>query len=697
MSVSTLGKVIAKNRLEEMVGREHELQRLLSWIIEGTSSVFLLFGKAGTGKTTLLQALDALLTEAGEHNDLVWLDLVHEEEYENVFACGGSGLLDNKQNRIVILDSLGSLGERGGDGFLNLTRVTGNPKYRFIVAQRQPPLGTFTGEIMELACFDECLTQEYWRKKGLYQELAHHAYCLTGGNPLLLGLLAAAVKRKGYSIFFKSIGEVLEASLIKEAVMESVDKEVLPLLEAAALVPVFTHEILEAITGIEISEEIFILMVQLPFISISSGGWTIHELVGHVLSESLIQESPQDYYKYKVRAYRFFRTQMERKSMGSDQALRYIVCLCESFIARQIFLAGLASESDTQGLITAEDSDLPQISQCWLECISCYSNVGLYETIDTPSEPLPEFKDIENLLALGPRFFRVLKDDMGRIRGYHSTLPVCHETLPYLASSPAMSQFFTQLSGKEIKRLNKLKEWETDTYVLRHLTLRNPADAAAMGAILRDILPLVLRKCCIITSAPTPAYFDLARGMGFKEVQGVFDTGFGTNSPVLILDFRELDLELWLEWLVLGSHAPLWLSTFVLLKREEWHNEVHEALSSISNHTLLGQNLLAPLAAWVLEGKNATTATIPAVRMGQYLYSWLEQEIRELEAEEVKIKRDSAQISALLRNTYFNPQITRTEVAEIMKMSEPTYYRWLHKARVQLAARMRQSVRKRRV
>ncbi len=708
MNGDTLGRHITESRIKEMVGRESELARLLSWSNSSTGKRLWVYGKAGTGKTTLLQAFALSLTADSKNGkQLIWHTMLPEEGLEYLLMAikerhsqQGQDQAQNDVNYIWVIDGFREIDAPVFDEFLNVAASWLQENCRMIIVSRQVNGADESGAVLEIKNFDEKLTQFYWEKRGLNLELSRQSYNLTGGNPLLLSLLAAAVKRSGYRLFYDMLGGMMEAGLIKEAVLESVDAEVWPLLETAALLPAFTSEVLEAVGGAAVTDKAFISLTKLPFISCSGTEWFMHELVSHVLNESFRRESPDAYRKCRASAFRYFRKQMEQNTVCGDRFLRYCVCLSESYIARQVLLAGVASGAQLQEMQQAREYDLEKIAECWYASIACYSGIGLYDTIEPQSEVLPEHADLERLLALGPQFFRTLKDKTGLMLGYHATLPVCRETIRYLTNSPAMREYFATLSAREVKRLKNFEPGETDTYVLRHLTLRNPADTASLGAMMRDILPVVLGKCRIITSATIPTYHQLALGMGFWEVPGVYDTGFGYQSPVLVLDLREMELGLWLEWLVMGGESPPWLDTLVRLPVWQWHREIQKALNSLNHLEQLGKTPLAPLAAVLTEvgDEEVSPMASSAEILGKHLRAWLEQEITALLQEVTPQDKSSNvehQAGKLLATTYMCGKTKRTQAALNFWMSEATYYRWLQKSWVLLADRMRRSAIKR--
>jgi len=698
LSGDTLGRRIIQRRIKEMVGRENELAGLLAWVDSPAGKLLWVYGQAGSGKTTLMQAFALSVTaEAGGRGKQVfWHTFLPEEGLEYLLIKSKERQLHKDVQYIWILDGFREIDAVIMEQLLNDDAPWQQENCRLIIVSRQLPGGEVSGEFIEVKNFNEALTKTYWEKKGLDLELSRQSYILTGGNPLLLSLLAAAVKRSGYRLFYEMLGGMMEADLIKEAVMESVEVTVWPLLEVAALLPAFNRQVLEAVSGIEVTEEAFLNLTELPFISFSGDEWSIHELVGHVLNEFFRRDSADEYRTFKNAAYRYFRKQMEEKPSKMDISLRYCVCLSESYIARQVFLAGFAAGAQLQVMQQARKDDLEKIAGCWQASAASYSNIGFH--INSQDRVLPEQDDLPRLLSLGPQFFRVLKNRDGLLLGYHAILPVCGETMGYLTAAPAMAQYFAALSGRELKRLKNFAAAETDTYVLRHLVLRNPADTATLGFLLQDILPVVLHKYRIVTSAPLPAYHQLALGMGFWEVPGVYDIGYGYQSPVLVLDLREMELDLWLEWLVMGQDSPPWLEILVHLPIWQWYQEVRKALNSLHNLEQLGKNPLASLAAVLSETKDVSRRMPSAVELGRCLSSWLEQEIEALMHEaDSRGKRgfDEQQAGKLLVKTYLSGENKRVQAALLSQMSEATYYRWLQKSREQLARRMRRSAMRR--
>ncbi len=541
--------------------------------------------------------------------------------------------------------------------------------------------------MIEIKPFNRAATDVFWSKWKLPGISSERAYLLTGGNPLLLHLLALAVANRGAEILQDEIRLQTEEQFIKHMLVGSVGSDVLPLLEAASLIPVFDAGVLQAMMGPHFTQANFDKATRLPFIEQSKKGWYMHDLVRYALSAGLKNQFPQEYREYKRRAYRYYREEENRNPHLAHEMRILRFSLCDSEIVRTTCFAGFTGKQEDYRILQAEDSDLKEFRQCWLE------SWGRLVEKEMKIEEVPEYNDLDNLLSLGSRYFRVLKSADGSLLGYHATLPVCGETWNYLCHAPAMASYFSRLSPAEKNKYRSTSARDADTYVIRHLVPRDLKNMVHTGYLLRDILLNMLKGSCLITSAPAPEFKRLSEEFGFYHVPEILDEGFRHHVPVLMLDLRHISVDVWFEWLILGAQSPDWMSTLLQMTPQQWTEEVRRALTAASDIESLGKSRLAPLSAAVCGGINASLLTCSPAVLGKYLMQWLEINIinmmEQKEAEKGKRYLES-ELGLLLKLTYFEP-LTHAEAAQKMGLSEITYYRWLRQAWKCLAGRLRDS------
>lgn len=165
--------------------------------------------------------------------------------------------------------------------------------------------------------------------------------------------------------------------------------------------------------------------------------------------------------------------------------------------------------------------------------------------------------DFHALLDLAPGVVRLTRDAPGRLCGVSVVIPVNAETLPFLEAQPVTRTYFRRLRTAE-RAEYAVPPAETAAWFIRHLHTADLADAAARGALFRDLFRLAFRNGRLLTSSPAPFFQDLVRRCGFVEVAGATHHDFGADlpSPTYILDVRGPRLAALLSTLIHGGAPP---------------------------------------------------------------------------------------------------------------------------------------------
>jgi DNA-binding CsgD family transcriptional regulator len=158
-----------------------------------------------------------------------------------------------------------------------------------------------------------------------------------------------------------------------------------------------------------------------------------------------------------------------------------------------------------------------------------------YLWVDFARAPL----DFRGLIRLGSGSVRLARDGTGRLRGVSVVIPVNAATLPYLEAQPVTRAYFRGLDPAQ-RAEYATPEDRTAAWFLRHLHAREPGDAAARCALLRDLFRVAFREGRLLTSSPAPFFQDLLRRSGFVEAPGATHHDFGPDlpSPTYVLDVR---------------------------------------------------------------------------------------------------------------------------------------------------------------
>ncbi len=109
---------------------------------------------------------------------------------------------------------------------------------------------------------------------------------------------------------FQVIKKEVVADLV-DRLMEGVSPEIVPVLEAAAVLRWFNLELLQVITGSDNLAAVFGELRDFPFVRPKLEGYALHDTVRKFLEENLRDQTPQKYRLYHQRAADYFRSLIE--------------------------------------------------------------------------------------------------------------------------------------------------------------------------------------------------------------------------------------------------------------------------------------------------------------------------------------------------------------------------------------------------
>ncbi len=697
--IKEVRNAVDKNKL---VGRERELISL-GPILETKSdySLTIVTGEAGVGKTTLLQVFADLASNSGRFEPF-WMDCRNMEfsvegltdllgrfflqKGDLKTICAKIAMLPSKP--LLFFDAFEHIGQKGQTALEVLSSLV-SPYLPVIIAGRQTPIPENVNVVLlPLKPFGSKLTVDFLLKNSIPVELTVEVYTVTQGNPLLLNLFSWYYLNRQSEQALYTFNEG-QTEFIYQVVAEVADTQLLPLIEATSLVSSFSKELLETMLGSRINQELFLSLSELSFIATSPNSFWMHELVAKAFAITLKKDAPEKYLSYKKAAFQYYSNKAKQSKKWQAQELRLKrMYLCENELARSIMFAQMHLESFS-GVFPTSVEDIAQIPEIWLAWVQ--STALLPQNSGEAIEK--GVKDTERLMKLDPDFFRVIKDDMGKLKGYHTTFPACKETIDYLLQSPAMAEYFEQLPTKELKKIQQQSPKDSKIHVIRHVVIPDPADMETRSIILQDIAKSMRNGIHYITSIPQDVYQILVDGLGFRQIKGIYDYTFPEPIPLVELDFQTEDIDLWLERISLGSALPQWITILSRMSPKGWVEAVKDALEQLDQPKQLAQNPFSSLAAALSGGESSYLTKGLGEVLVDVLSDFTQRLLSNNNDQRTKGPTDMM-LGEILIHTYFKRVGSREQVAEYLGLPTTTYYRYLHRAQDRIGELLRQEAEK---
>ena len=563
----------------QFVGRKKELQLFEKALTDNNRSSLILnvHGQGGVGKSTLLDAfrqcaeensarflyidcsdlsnsVDMLKSQLG-HMLSVAADIDDDSLFKQIKQ------LATQANLIIAIDTFEEAGDVNRwlrDYFLPrlpescLVIISGRHPL-FDLWQSQPEWHDL---ILPLALdnFDQELTSRYLQLNGITKKSAiEQTWLNTAGYPLALSLSVNLATKEMHDAGTINQSNMEIATILTQRWLREIpDINLRPLIEATSIIRVFNQNLLEAISGIQISEDDFHKLQNCSFVRKQRTGWAIHSIVRNALEKELSQRNPKKHKQLRMRALNSLAHAAIKTSPELDRPL----ALHEFFylLGDSLVRAALYEETDSndkpylENAGIADIAALEQYMRDWRIERGTLANIDI-KLFDTSrnkniqqhitSEPRePEFINFKELITLFPAAVRIIKDEKGLIKGLSIVLPINGESFNYLKTQPVMKNYFTALTEQQKNEILTPAE-NTSNFFVRLIDTRDPGDNKSRSALFRDLASLLLRPARFITTTPLELYQSLLANFGFNKLDLPPQYDFGTDRPS---PFFELDL-----------------------------------------------------------------------------------------------------------------------------------------------------------
>jgi hypothetical protein len=335
-SAGTIGDLLASRRRRRFVGRASEIELFRAALdsAEPPFSLLHVYGPAGIGKTSLLDAFAGLAAEVGasvvrlDGRDLLPSPPVVLEALRGALHVpdGEAAIVGPSETGrvVVLLDTYERLGPL--DDWLRTRLLPRLPATALtVIAGRTPPSLAWRADpawrellrVVSLRNLSPQESRQYLQACGV--DIARHQRLveITHGHPLGLSLLADVVTRGG-----EAAADPLTPDLVGTLLRRFV--EVVPsalhrrALEVCALARVTTEALLREALSLEDAHELFAWLRGLSFVEVAPDGVFPHDLARDALEADLRWRDP-DVYKQAFRGVRAHIHDRLKASHGHEQ------------------------------------------------------------------------------------------------------------------------------------------------------------------------------------------------------------------------------------------------------------------------------------------------------------------------------------------------------------------------------------------
>jgi hypothetical protein len=327
----TIQERIQRRSQQSFVGRTSELSTLWQAVQEDGPLATFISGIGGIGKSTLLHAFVQQLR--AESIPVIQIDCrtvpPTEEGVLQVLEHGSNQFFATVTELRPVLTALGQRVVitldtyeqfRLLDTWLRQVFVPALPdQVRLFCAGREPPVSAwFTTpgwqglcQHITLGSLEPEAATVLLQKAAVAPDSIASLCRFAKGHPLALALAAAAWKeRPSLTLADLESGPVI-AELARLYLQEVRDPATRPGLEAASVVRRATRSLLAAMLPEQADLDLGDRLLQLPFVEMSRDGLIVHDLVRQAICSSLQATAPEQYHRYRSRAWQHLRTEWE--------------------------------------------------------------------------------------------------------------------------------------------------------------------------------------------------------------------------------------------------------------------------------------------------------------------------------------------------------------------------------------------------
>ncbi|WP_165822338.1 helix-turn-helix transcriptional regulator [Paenibacillus montanisoli] len=572
------------DRLEQrfLVGRDGEVRLFHDRLCSNSGGIINLYGTGGVGKSYLLNEFRRISLCAGKkylqidcralsrnpadfHYHL--LRLVGDPALSTVQTNDIGHLTDSCVNAIrayagdempiLVLDTFEAIGEL--EYWLReelLSRLM--PDILVVVSGRFALQGVWIASPgwrqhitrMPLAELDFKAVGQYLERSGISIEGSlQHIWARTKGHPLTLSLLVATMLAGAESPTAFMDDKDVFPHVVANWLREAPDPEMRELVEAAAILREFNHELLNFVLEKRVTSEQFHRLITYSFVQRVERGWLLHDLLRDAVGIAFRRSSPDLHNRLWLRAVTYYTEKIKRSAKKGAAAREntefryYIANLFIPFMlyrqtityhVEQLHPANWAEAEQylEERLVTAKDRSAVFVDRKTNE---------QFTFVVTAKESLYTLKHIrlKELYEIDPSCIKLFRDEKGKIIGLMEFIPINERTMEYLMSRPISSSYFNQISEAERKALC-VPGHTIAGYFVKTLDMYDLFDPGMMLATVSTFIHYLLTAGYVVaTSISNPITDSFADSLGLEKTTIVhYDYDGQTPMPYRVLDTR---------------------------------------------------------------------------------------------------------------------------------------------------------------
>jgi ATP/maltotriose-dependent transcriptional regulator MalT len=320
--VSPTIRELVEERSAAIVGRATERAALLQTLEEGGPLVVFMYGIAGVGKSTLLEAFAGDARSRG--GTVVVVDCRSIEPTERGFldrlgsAVGGAPasaeeaaerLAGLGERVVLVLDTYEVL--RLLDSWARLVFAPAlRDNTRLVVAGREPPIASWYATPgwsklvrgVRLGNLDDGEAGELLTRAGLDAADTRRVNRLARGHPLSLELAAAAVQARP-DVELEDIALQAVLDELTGLYLDGLDGPTRAALDAASVVRRITLSLLAAMLPDRAPQDAFERLRVLPFVQLGHDGLDVHDTIRETVARALRASDPVAHRRYRAAAW----------------------------------------------------------------------------------------------------------------------------------------------------------------------------------------------------------------------------------------------------------------------------------------------------------------------------------------------------------------------------------------------------------
>jgi hypothetical protein len=413
------GKTLANRSAGGIVGREAEIELLLSSLRGSAPSVWYVHGIAGIGKSTLLRAV----ASAAEHKgwSVILLDGRSIEPTAAGFLASLSqqigrdvditdlttAFANEPQTTAIIIDNYESLTLL--DAWVRQALVPALPSSAgLVLAAREPPGPGWRRDspcnvllrTLALKTLDRNAVEQLLARFGFAQARAHAINQITAGHPLAVVLAGSKLRDWAGAMADALLDVNIDLAQLYLSGIEN--KDLREAIEAASVVRRITTPMLSALLPSITAAEIFEGLRRLPFVEVVQDGLHIHDAVRGPVAAALELSDPPRFRRYQRAAWRYIKSEARRCSPGDMwRHTADMIYLLRNPVIREAFFPSASTEFSVDRVQPADIDDVIAIAG--------------------RSEPEPIVDLVRNWLAKDRSSFFAIRDRQSQLVGFHWT------------------------------------------------------------------------------------------------------------------------------------------------------------------------------------------------------------------------------------------------------------------------------------